>query len=55
MSRNYMVGSPANTLEPLAVFCQQIDESYHDLANLLTQQMAIVLNPLIVTNKIINS
>lgn len=50
MSGNHTIGSLANTLESLAVFCQQIDESRHDLASLLTQQMANVLNPLIATN-----
>ena len=34
MSRNHMVGSPANTIESLAIFHHQIDRSHHDLANL---------------------
>ena len=50
ISRNHIVGFPANIIESLAVFHQQIDERHHDLANLLTQQMATVLNPLIATN-----
>ena len=47
---NHTIGSPANTVKSLVVFRQQIDESHHDLANLLTQQMATILNPLIATN-----
>ena len=50
MSRNHTVGSPANMLESLAVFRQQINKSHHDLANLLTQQMATILNPIIATS-----
>ncbi|MED6223727.1 hypothetical protein PIB30_076956, partial [Stylosanthes scabra] len=43
--------SPANnTLESLAVFRQQIEESHHDLVNFLTQQMATVLTPIIENN-----
>ena len=37
MSCNHTVRSPVNTLESLAAFRQHIDESHHDLANLLTQ------------------
>ncbi|MED6177293.1 hypothetical protein PIB30_096818 [Stylosanthes scabra] len=39
-----------NTVESLAVFRQQIEESHHDLVNLLTQQMATVLTPMIENN-----
>ncbi|MED6150050.1 hypothetical protein PIB30_068425 [Stylosanthes scabra] len=39
-----------NTVESLAVFRQQIEESHHDLVNLLTQQMATVLIPMIENN-----
>ncbi|MED6136577.1 hypothetical protein PIB30_057328 [Stylosanthes scabra] len=34
-----------NTVESLVVFRQQIEESHHDLVNMLTQQMATVLTP----------
>ena len=50
MPSNHTVLSPANTIKSLVVFRQQIDESHHDMANLLTQQMATVLNPSIVSN-----
>ncbi|MED6187819.1 hypothetical protein PIB30_080131 [Stylosanthes scabra] len=39
-----------NIVESLAVFRQQMEESHHDLVNLLTQQMAIVLTPMIENN-----
>ncbi|MED6195806.1 hypothetical protein PIB30_041439 [Stylosanthes scabra] len=43
--------NPANnTVESLAVFRRQIEESHHDLINMLTQQMAIVLTPMIENN-----
>ena len=40
-------GFPINTLDTLATFRQQVEESHHDLVNFLTQQMATVFNPLI--------
>ncbi|MED6163817.1 hypothetical protein PIB30_083693 [Stylosanthes scabra] len=39
-----------NTVKSLAVFRQQIEESNHDLVNMLTQQMATVLTPMIENN-----
>ncbi|MED6201244.1 hypothetical protein PIB30_092943 [Stylosanthes scabra] len=40
--------SPTNNIvEFLAVSRQQIEESHHDLVNILTQQMATVLTPMI--------
>ncbi|MED6198694.1 hypothetical protein PIB30_068972 [Stylosanthes scabra] len=39
-----------NTVESLAVFRQQIEESHHDLVNLLTRQMATMLTPMIENN-----
>ena len=44
MARAMPRGFPINTLGTLATFCQKVEESHHDLVNLLTQQMAIVLN-----------
>ncbi|MED6186594.1 hypothetical protein PIB30_068257 [Stylosanthes scabra] len=43
-------GPVNNTTESLAVFRQQIEESHHDLVNLLTQQMATMLTPMIENN-----
>ena len=42
--------TPSNAFDSFAMFRQQIDESHHDLANMLTQQITIVLNPLIKLN-----
>ncbi|MED6116251.1 hypothetical protein PIB30_098325 [Stylosanthes scabra] len=39
-----------NIVESLAVFTQQIEKSHHDLVNMLTQQMATVLTPMIENN-----
>ncbi|MED6186919.1 hypothetical protein PIB30_071314 [Stylosanthes scabra] len=39
-----------NTVKALAVFRQQIEESHHDLVNMLTQQMVTVLIPMIENN-----
>ena len=50
MSHHHTVGPYAKTVETLGIFHQQIDESHHDLANLLTQQMATILYHLIETN-----
>ncbi|RYR78416.1 hypothetical protein Ahy_A01g003212 [Arachis hypogaea] len=30
----------------MAVYRQQVEKSHHDLVNLLTQQMTIILNPM---------
>ena len=44
--------TPCSTVDSLATFRQQVDESHHDLVNMLTCYMTIVLNPLIeLTNR----
>ena len=48
--RSMPYNTPSNTLDSLATFREQIDESYHDLVNMLTQQITTVLNPLIESN-----
>ncbi|RYQ91542.1 hypothetical protein Ahy_B09g097468 [Arachis hypogaea] len=45
-SRDYNVGSTSNAANSLAVYRQQVEESHHDLVNLLTQQMTTILNPM---------
>ncbi|RYR34240.1 hypothetical protein Ahy_A10g048989 [Arachis hypogaea] len=43
-SRDYNVGSTSNASNSMAVFRQHVEESHHDLVNLLTQQMTKILN-----------
>ncbi|RYR07161.1 hypothetical protein Ahy_B05g074480 [Arachis hypogaea] len=45
-SRDYHVGSTSNFVNSMAVYRQQVEESHHDLVNLLTQQMTTILNPM---------
>ncbi|RYR10942.1 hypothetical protein Ahy_B05g079431 [Arachis hypogaea] len=45
-SRDYNVDSTSNTVNLMAVYRQQVEESHHDLVNLLTQQMTTILNPM---------
>ncbi|RYQ99257.1 hypothetical protein Ahy_B07g087157 [Arachis hypogaea] len=45
-SRDYNVGSTSNASNSMAVFRQHVEESHHDLVNLLTQQMTTILNPM---------
>ncbi|RYR26946.1 hypothetical protein Ahy_B02g061269 [Arachis hypogaea] len=45
-SRDYNVSSTSNASNSMAVFRQHIEESHHDLVNLLTQQMTTILNPM---------
>ncbi|RYR30594.1 hypothetical protein Ahy_B01g055341 [Arachis hypogaea] len=45
-SRDYNVGSMSNASNSMAVFRQQVEEIHHDLVNLLTWQMATILNPI---------
>ncbi|RYR01874.1 hypothetical protein Ahy_B06g080736 [Arachis hypogaea] len=45
-SRDYHVGSSLNAMNSMAVYRQQVEESHHDLVNLLTQQMTTILNPM---------
>ena len=41
MLRTLPLGNPS--IESLAIFYQQLEESHHDLVNILTQQMATIL------------
>ncbi|RYR49173.1 hypothetical protein Ahy_A07g035491 [Arachis hypogaea] len=45
-SRDYNVGSTSNASNSMAVFRQHVEESHHDLVNLLTQHMTTILNPM---------
>ncbi|RYR48901.1 hypothetical protein Ahy_A07g035001 [Arachis hypogaea] len=45
-SREYHVGSTSNCASSMAAYRQQVEESNHDLVNLLTQQMTTILNPI---------
>ncbi|RYR62652.1 hypothetical protein Ahy_A04g020359 [Arachis hypogaea] len=45
-SREYHVGSTSNAANSMVVYRQQVEESHHDLVNLLTQQMTTILNPM---------
>ncbi|RYQ97022.1 hypothetical protein Ahy_B08g092986 [Arachis hypogaea] len=45
-SRDYNVGSTSNASNSMAAFRQHVEESHHDLVNLLTQQMTTILNPM---------
>ncbi|RYR72036.1 hypothetical protein Ahy_A02g006233 [Arachis hypogaea] len=45
-SRDYNVGSTSNASNSMVVFRQHVEESHHDLVNLLTQQMTTILNPM---------
>ncbi|QHN81742.1 uncharacterized protein DS421_20g689600 [Arachis hypogaea] len=44
-SCDYNMGSTSNAANSMAVYRQQVEESHHDLVNLLTQQMTTILNP----------
>ncbi|RYR57700.1 hypothetical protein Ahy_A05g023402 [Arachis hypogaea] len=46
-SCDYNVGSTSNAVNSMAIYRQQVEESHHDLVNLLTQQMTTILNPMI--------
>ncbi|RYR26450.1 hypothetical protein Ahy_B02g060683 [Arachis hypogaea] len=50
-SRDYNVGSTSNAANSMAVYRQQVEESHHDLLNLLTQQMTTILNPMMADHK----
>ncbi|RYR29242.1 hypothetical protein Ahy_B01g053588 [Arachis hypogaea] len=50
-SRDYNVGSTSNASNSMAVFRQYIEESHHDLVNLLNQQMTTILNPMMSDHK----
>ncbi|XP_016206208.1 uncharacterized protein LOC107646541 [Arachis ipaensis] len=47
MSRAMPVNQPSQTVGSLANIRQQMDESHHDLVNMLTHQMVTILNPLL--------
>ncbi|RYR51005.1 hypothetical protein Ahy_A06g026063 [Arachis hypogaea] len=51
-SCDYNVGSTSNASNSLAVFRQHVEESHHDLVNLLTQQMTTILNPMMANHKL---
>ncbi|RYR35029.1 hypothetical protein Ahy_A10g050124 [Arachis hypogaea] len=48
---DYQVGSISNGLGSIAAFQQHVNESHHDLVNLLTQQMTTILNPIMVDHE----
>ncbi|RYR53669.1 hypothetical protein Ahy_A06g028877 [Arachis hypogaea] len=50
-SRDYNVGSTSNASNSMVVFRQHVEESHHDLVNLLTQQMTIILNPMMANHE----
>ncbi|RYQ96602.1 hypothetical protein Ahy_B08g092423 [Arachis hypogaea] len=50
-SRDYHVGSTSNATNSMTVYRQQVEESHHDLVNLLTQQMNTILNPMMVDHE----
>ncbi|RYQ99632.1 hypothetical protein Ahy_B07g087592 [Arachis hypogaea] len=43
-SRDHQLGSTSNAPNSMAAFRQHVDESHHDLVNLLTQQTTTILN-----------
>ncbi|RYQ96102.1 hypothetical protein Ahy_B08g091645 [Arachis hypogaea] len=45
-SCEYHVGSTSNAAGSMTAYRQQVEESHHDLVNLLTQQMTTILNPM---------
>ncbi|RYR47630.1 hypothetical protein Ahy_A07g033572 [Arachis hypogaea] len=45
-SQDYQMGSTSSGSSSMAAFRQYVDESYHGLVNLLTQQMTTILNPM---------
>ncbi|RYR19640.1 hypothetical protein Ahy_B03g064502 [Arachis hypogaea] len=51
-SRDYNVGSMSNASNSMAVFRQHVEESHHDLVNLLTQQMTTILNPMMADHEL---
>ncbi|RYQ82950.1 hypothetical protein Ahy_B10g101549 [Arachis hypogaea] len=51
-SRDYNVGSTSNATNSMAVYRQQVEESQHDLVNLLTQQMTTILNPMMADHEL---
>ncbi|RYR76070.1 hypothetical protein Ahy_A01g000662 [Arachis hypogaea] len=50
-SRDYNVGSTSNAANSMVVYRQQVEENHHDLVNLLTQQITIILNPMMVDHE----
>ncbi|RYQ90185.1 hypothetical protein Ahy_B09g096429 isoform A [Arachis hypogaea] len=51
VNRDYQVGSSSNNPGSMAEFRQYINESHHDLVNLLTHQMTTILNPILADNE----
>ena len=52
MPRSMPLTTLSYTNESLATFRQQLEESHHELVNMLTHQMAIVITPLLESNNI---
>ncbi|RYR26745.1 hypothetical protein Ahy_B02g061050 [Arachis hypogaea] len=50
-SCDYNVGSTSNAANWMTVYRQQVEESHHDLVNLLTQQMTTILNPMMANHE----
>ena len=50
MPRSMPLATSSYTNESLATFRQQLEESHHELVNMLTHQMAIVITQLLETN-----
>ena len=50
MPRTMPLTNPSYTNESLATFRQQLEESHHELVNMLTHQMATVITPIIESN-----
>ncbi|RYR10765.1 hypothetical protein Ahy_B05g079245 [Arachis hypogaea] len=48
---DYQVGSTSNNFGSMAAVRQYVDESHHDLVNLLTQQMTTILNPMMANHE----
>ena len=51
MPRTMPLTNPSYANESLATFRQQLEESHHELVNMLTHQMATVITPVIESNK----
>ena len=50
MPRSIPLTTPSYTNESLAIFRHQLEESHHELVNMLTRQMATIITPLLESN-----
>ena len=50
MTRLMPLAAPSYTNESLATFRQQLEESHHELVNMLTHQMVTVITPILESN-----